>query len=75
MAYQWRYFVELHGKRSSNGFGVNPISYQDMYAYFKLIRYTPEEWEIDLINQLDSVFLEVYNKQQESQQKSQQKKK
>ena len=40
-----------------------------MYAYFKLIKHTPEEWEIDLINQLDNVFLEVHNKQQESQQK------
>ena len=40
-----------------------------MYAYFKLIKHTPEEWEIDLLNQLDNVFLEVHNKQQESQQK------
>ena len=40
-----------------------------MYAYFKLIKHDPEEWEIDLINQLDNVFLEVHNKQQESQQK------
>ena len=69
MVYQWQYFIALHNKRSSNGFGVNPISYQEMHAYFSLIGYCPQEWELDLINKLDTVFLEVNHKQQEAQQK------
>ncbi len=69
MYYQWSYFIALHNKRGSNGFGVNPISYQEMLAYFTLIDYMPEQWEIDLISKLDSVFLEVHHKQQEKEQK------
>ena len=69
MLYQWSYFIALHNKRGSNGFGVNPISYQEMLAYFTLIDYMPEQWEIDLISKLDSVFLEVHHKQQEKEQK------
>lgn len=69
MIYQWQYFIALHNKRSSNGFGVNPISYQDMHSYFSLIGYSPYEWEIDLINSLDNVFLEVQRKEAEAQQK------
>lgn len=66
MVYQWQDFIALHNKRSSNGFGVNPISYQDMHAYFALTKYSPEQWELDLINALDGVFLEIQHKKQEA---------
>ena len=66
MMYQWKYFIDLHNKRTSNGFSVNPITYTDMCSYFSLINYNPEEWEIDLINSLDQVFLEFQQKQQEA---------
>lgn len=69
MMYQWKYFIDLHNKRTSSGFSANPITYTDMCSYFSLIGYRPEEWEIDLINSLDQVFLEVQQKQQEEQQK------
>lgn len=66
MIYQWQDFIALHNKRSSNGFGVNPISYQDMSSYFTLMKHSPEQWEIDLINALDAVFLEIQHKKQEA---------
>ena len=39
-----------------------------MLAYFNLIQYQPYEWEIDLINNLDSIFLQVHHEQQEKDQ-------
>lgn len=69
MMYQWSYFIALHNKRSSNGFGINPISYTEMQAYFNLIGYRPEEWEIDLISKLDSTVLQVHSEQQEKESK------
>ena len=48
MMYQWKYFIDLHNKRTSSGFSANPITYTDMCSYFSLIRYRPEEWEITL---------------------------
>ena len=40
-----------------------------MQAYFNLIGYRPEEWEIDLISKLDSTVLQVHSEQQEKESK------
>lgn len=60
MRYVWKYFIDLHNKRSSNGFGINPLLYTDMYCYFKLIQVEPYEYELDLISELDKIALEDY---------------
>lgn len=67
MIYQWQYFIALHNKRQA-GMSINPISWSDMQSYFNLIQYQPYEWEIDLINNLDSIFLQVHHEQQEKEQ-------
>ena len=59
----WLYFMELHNSRSSNGFGVNPISYSDIKSYFELHDIVPSEWEIKLIKQLDIVVLNIISAQ------------
>jgi len=69
MIYVWKSFISLHNKRTSNGFGMNPLSYSDMYAYFQLMQMQPEEWEIDTILKLDSVALEHFAKETEKEQK------
>ncbi len=65
MVFVWKYFINLHNKRTASGFSVNPISYSDMYGYFALMQIQPEEWEIDTILKLDSIVMEKYNKEAE----------
>ena len=71
MVQQWEFFIDLHNKRTSNGFGLNPISWEAMQSYFSLIQYQPWEWELKLISKLDSVALSAYAKEQERNQKKQ----
>ena len=56
----WSWFLSLHESRSSNGFGVNPITYSDIDSFFKLKQIIPEQWEVDLIKRLDREVLAVY---------------
>lgn len=69
MHYVWKYFLDLNKKRTSNGFGMNPISWYDMHGYFELNHIVPLPEEIELINMLDEVMLEHYAKEAEKQQK------
>lgn len=61
----WHWFLQLNSQRTSNGFGMNPITNQDMWFFFQLEGIEPEPWELNLIRQFDRVALEVYSKQQE----------
>lgn len=66
--------MQLNAKRTSNGFGMNPLTWSDVQAYFSLFRIVPEDAEIQLIMLLDNVFLEHYAEQAEKQKKKQSKK-
>ena len=65
MVFLWRYFIDLHNRRTSNGFGVNPIQYSEILAYFTLLGLLPEDWELTAITRLDGVALEAFAKQAE----------
>lgn len=41
----WRIFLDLHGRRGSNGFGPSPITEQEIYFYClnRHIELSPEE--------------------------------
>ena len=71
MVQQWEFFIDLHNKRTSNGFGLNPISWEAMESYFSLIQYQPWVWEVKLISKLDSSSLRAYAKQQGRNQRKQ----
>lgn len=62
----WSWFLELNESRSSNGFGMNPLSYSDTDAFFRLKQVLPEIWEIDLLRRLDREVLSVYAKKQKA---------
>ena len=70
MEYVWLYFIRLNRRRGSNGFGINPISCNEMLSFFELnsIEYSPQE--VELIEMLDNIYLENYSKQQRLQQKN-----
>lgn len=59
----WEWFIELHRCRTSNGFGVNPITYIDIDAWSRLTRRKPTALEIRAITQIDAAFLTVQAKQ------------
>jgi hypothetical protein len=70
----WKWFIDLHNSRTSNGFGVNPISYTEIKAYFDLIDIKPEEWEVTLIKLFDNEALSAYAKEAEAERKKASKK-
>lgn len=55
----WNWFIDLSASRTSNGFGMNPFTYQEMLAYFTLIDVIPRDWEIKLLKMLDNKAIEV----------------
>lgn len=69
----WKWFIDLHNARTSNGFGINPISYMEIKAYFDLIDIQPQEWEISLIKRFDNEVLMASAKQLKESQKKQSK--
>lgn len=70
----WRWFIDLHNTRGSNGFGVNPINYTEIKSYFDLTNIVPEDWELNLIKRFDHEALTAYAKEAEREQKKSQKK-
>ena len=55
----WNWFIDLSASRTSNGFGMNPFTYQEILAYFTLISVIPKDWEIKLLKMLDSKAIEI----------------
>lgn len=57
MQYVWQYFLELDSARGSNGFGLNPIAWSDILAFFSLMGFTPTDWEVQAIRRIDNLRL------------------
>lgn len=53
----WRWYCELGGSRTNNGFGLNPISYSEIKAWADLTGAEPTPWEVSLLKRLDQVTL------------------
>ena len=53
----WNWFLDLHYARGSNMNGAAGIGFLDMQAYCQLKRLQLETWQIDVIRNLDSLFL------------------
>lgn len=64
----------MHNARSSNGFGINPISYTEIKCYFDLMDIKPDEWEINLIRLFDNEALQAFAKEAEAERKKNTKK-
>lgn len=72
--YVWQDFLVLNSSRTSNGFGVNPLSYVEIKAYYDLHQQVPEPWEITIIRYFDAVVMNVYaERAKQDQQKAQKK--
>lgn len=53
----------------------NPISYSDIYSYFKLFSIEPYDWEIKIIKMFDSTALQIDSKTRELEAKNNKNKK
>lgn len=56
----WHWFLELSGARTSNGFGPNPISWNEIDAFNRLngLRLTP--WEAETLRRMDMAYLAIH---------------
>lgn len=70
----WKFFIDLHNARGSNGFGINPISYTEIKSYFDLMQIQAEDYEVTLIKLFDNEALNAYAKEAEAERKKSQKK-
>ena len=59
----WHWFLELNNTRSS-GFGMSPITYLEIQAYFDLIRMQVEPWEVEMIKLFDAVAMKFAEEEQ-----------
>lgn len=64
----WHFFLDLNSTRNQ-GFGVSPITYVEIYAYFNLMQLDYEPWEIEAIKAFDRIAMDVAAKQQERENK------
>jgi hypothetical protein len=56
----WRNFGELHKCRGSSGFSVARITFVDIDAWQRTRRIRLNPWEIDLIQQVDDLWLSEF---------------
>lgn len=47
----------MSGARTSNGFGLNPLSFAEIQAWAALTGADPTPWEVSLLKRLDGVTL------------------
>lgn len=73
MKYIWKYFLDLNAKRQT-GFGVSPLAYNDILAYFTLYKIEYDDFEIAMIEALDGVALEHFAEKRKAEEKKSKKK-
>jgi len=62
MRYLWGYFLEMNCRRTSTGFGINPISHEALDAWQRLRGIKLLPFEIRALDALESAFLLSRNK-------------
>lgn len=64
VSYIWQWFHAIARRRTSSGFGPNPITHQDIVAYAQLYRVDIDPWEAELICSIDDLFLASLQKKE-----------
>ena len=57
-------FYELHSRRSSNGYGPNPISYIELETWSRLTGKFITPQEVIIIMKIDMLYIDSWAKQQ-----------
>lgn len=58
----------MNSTRTSNGYGVDSISYSEIEAYYKLSKIEPEAWEIEVLKYFDNTLMKLYSDKAEADQ-------
>lgn len=53
----WGWFLELNRARTSNGFGINPISFCEIVAWASLTGRNPSALDILAIREIDTAYV------------------
>lgn len=59
LAYLWGWFCELMARRGTNGFGVNPIGFDELDAWCRVLGRTLTPWEVRVLLRLDDTALAI----------------
>lgn len=59
LIWHWNLFFVLSRRRSGNGYGPNALAFSDIAAWQSLTGDELALWELDLITELDDIYLEV----------------
>lgn len=62
MEYLWYDFLTLSRGRTSNGFGANPLTWADVWAWLTVTRQTLTPWEVDTLIALDNAWMSDHAK-------------
>lgn len=57
VGYLWRAFWRLRRRKGGSGFGLSPIEWPDIDAFVRNARVALVPWEIELIEDLDDLYL------------------
>lgn len=64
--YLWHYFLEMNARRTSNGFGQNPISEEALQSWCKRRNIKLAEFEYQALDALEIMFLNNQGKKVDS---------
>jgi hypothetical protein len=62
--YLWRIFNRLRRRKGSGGFSSSPIEWPDIDAFLRLSGVKLVPWEIEILEDLDDLFLTDHTKAQ-----------
>lgn len=62
--YLWTAFNRLRRRKGSNGFGASPIGWPDIDAFVRNTKCELAPWEVEIIEDLDDLFLMDHTKSQ-----------
>lgn len=65
----WLWFGELSAARGSSGFGMLPLSWQDIAAWSQITGSQPTPYEALTLRAMDTVFLTTFNEHRQKQEK------
>lgn len=51
----------LNSRRTSNGFGMNPLQFSEILAYYQLQGVNPAPWDVEILIHFDNVVMQAYS--------------
>lgn len=66
LEYLWQWFLDLHAARQMGGMGPSALAYSEILAWATLMHRFPRPWEVDVLRDLDAVWIEEWMKSKPS---------